>query len=185
MKQQQDLLAMMYTDASLRERFRERPEEVAKDFGLSPEEAADLRSVAVEEVDRFADSLHRKRLREVEKLIPTAASMLGDDLSRLFREFAAGFSPVSTKKHLEDALAFARWLLRGNRLQQPTADVVKFDAARLRHGSGDRRITFCTLGHDVRPVFDRGGHASEADIRPRRSLAVWVTIGPRTRFIFI
>src|SRR5687768_11418340 len=107
LKQQQDLLAMLYTDEVVRERFREQPATVAAEFNLAEAEANDLSEIASAEIDRFADSLYWKRLREVKKLLPVSARMLGEDLRPLFREFSAGFNPTSVKKHLEDALGFA------------------------------------------------------------------------------
>src|SRR5215204_5066023 len=101
LKQQQDLLARLYTDEAVRKRFREGPTAVAKEFGLSVDESNDLSEITSAEIGWFADSLYWKRLREVKKLLPVSTELIGEKMGPLFRDFSAGFNPISVKKHLE------------------------------------------------------------------------------------
>src|SRR5215213_10715553 len=145
LKQQQDLLARLYTDEAMRRRFREHRVAVAGEFGLTEAEANDLSEIASAEIDWFANSLQSKRLREVKKLLPVTTRAIGEKLGPLFRKFSDGFNPISVKKHLEDTLGFADWLLRGSRVDAIAADIVRFESVRLRHNSLDRPLSMCHL----------------------------------------
>ena len=185
LREQQDLLARLYTDPELFSRFEAEPESVATKFQLTETEIHDLSALAGPEVKWFADSLIWKRFREVEKLLPTSSWLIGEKFEPLFREFSCEFNPTSVKKHLEDALAFTDWLLRGNHLDPLPADVLRFESTRLRHNAEGRRFSACRLSHDVRPIFDFGRPGSGNDILPRRSIAIWLNAGKRTRFYFL
>ena len=185
LREQQNLLARLYTDSEIRSEFTAEPERIGAEFELNESEIFDLSALAESEVKWFADSLFWKRFREVEKLLPTSSWMIGKDFEPFFREFSSAFNPRSVKKHLEDALAFSRWLLKGGRLEPVAADVLKFESTRLRHNAEEKAFSICDLAHDVRPVFDFGHPGCEQEIQTRRSFAIWVRIGRRTRFFFI
>ena len=185
LKEQQNLLASLYTDAELFSRFTAEPESVAARYGLSSTEIRDLSALAGHEVRWYADSLFWKRFREVEKLLPTSSRVLSERFAALFREFSSRFNPKSVKKHLEDALAFADWILRGNHLDPLLADVLRFESTRLRHHAAGRRFSMCGLSHDVRPVFDPSWAGAGDDIPPRRRVAIWMNLGKRTRFYLL
>lgn len=185
LKEQQDLLARLYTDPEIRSEFTAEPERIGDEFELTESEITDLSALAESEVEWFADSLFWKRFREVEKLLPTSSSAIGKDLEPYFREFSSEFNPTSVKKHLEDALEFSRWLLKGGKLSPVAADVLKFESTRLRHNAEGDTLSICTLAHDVRPIFDFGRPGSENEIQTRRSFAIWARIGRKTRFFFI
>lgn len=185
LKEQQDLLARLYTDAELRSGFGNEPEYIGTRFSLTGPEINDLTALAELEVEWFADSLFWKRFRAVEKLLPTSSWIIGENFEPHFREFSREFSPTSVKKHLEDALAFSRWLLKARHLSAVAADVLKFESTRLRHNAEEKTLSVCTLAHDVRPIFDFGRPGSESEIQTRRSFAIWARVGCKTRFFFI
>ena len=108
----QRLLARLATDATLRARFAADPEGVAAEFGLSPEEAAHFADLHQGQLDEFARSLIRKRLGEVESLLPLTSRALGPArLAALFRRHAGAHVPRGIKKHRDDAVAFASFLV--------------------------------------------------------------------------
>ena len=185
LKEQQDLLARLYTDIELQEDFARGPDVVGERFGLKAGETRDLSAIAEGEIRWFSDSLYWKRLREVTKLMPVSSWYIGVEFGSLYREFSRGYRPASAKKHLEDAPMFAKWLATGRHLDPLAVDVIRFESARLRHGGEGRRLTTCHLKHDVRPLFDYGGPDAIHDVRRRRSIAVWVGTGRRTRMFFL
>ncbi len=73
----QEVLAQLYTDAALRERFFADPQGVSEALGLQPEEAQQLTQLSAPQVDFFAESLKRKRLNEACKLLPLTRRVLG------------------------------------------------------------------------------------------------------------
>src|SRR5215203_4365823 len=104
------LLAQLYTDASLRERFFAHAQAVSEEYGLSPDEAQPLCQLSAAQVTFFADSLRRKRLNGVAKLLPLSVHALGKRFGELFTEFADTFVPSGTNKQRQDARAFASFI---------------------------------------------------------------------------
>ena len=106
----QRVLAKLYTDAVLRERFFADPQRVAEGMGLSFYEAHELAQLSAEQVNFFARSLQRKRLNEACKLLPITHRMMGKRFAPLFLKYANTRVPTGPKKHLEDAIAFSSFL---------------------------------------------------------------------------
>ena len=134
-------------------------------------DAADVTANFVDaaEVEIFAESLFRKRLHEVAKLLPQIRDTLGTDFETNFREFCPTFNPKSTKRHLEDALAFCQFLFR----RLPEADrrraTIKFEAAKLSFFGYEKAFAICV------PSPSRSSGR-------RLSFAIWLRIGSRVRF---
>src|SRR5215212_7085706 len=133
--QVQWLLAQLYTDAKLRERFFSDTQAVSEEYGLSPDEARQLRQLSATQVTFFADSLRRKRLNGVAKLLPLAARALGERFDELFTEFADTFVPSGTNKQRQDARAFATFIdgnARGRQIGPPwVLELMRYEAAQL------------------------------------------------------
>lgn len=182
LKEQQDVLARLYTDPNFAAQFFAEPSSVIANSGLSREEAREMAASAGDEIKLFADSLISKRLREIEKLLPITTKILGSDFGNLFRDHAATFNPISVKKHLEDALEFGAFVRQNNSFDLLTQDLILFEMAKLRHFSNGRRLTVCSLRHDIRPILD----GQVADLpRQRRTLVIWLRITEKHRFFFI
>lgn len=108
-------LALLLTDADMRERFAADPRGVEQTLNLSAEEMAQRALPAGAEVERFACSLRAKRWNEIQKLLPIStqgAQSVGVPLRRAFLRFAQGYVPQGSKRHAQDALAFADWVGR-------------------------------------------------------------------------
>lgn len=179
LRQQQDLLARLYTDAVFRARFLSEPSYFAARFGLVVGEAEALAKAAADEFNWFSDSLLNKRLREVAKMLPLTAQHIGqEEFGRKFLRFAQEFQPLSVKKHLEDALSFADTLSGDILLNDDQRNVVRFESRRLRHSALDRRLSFCLLRFDPRRNIGRTTHKSS------RSMGLWVAIGGWSRIFF-
>lgn len=136
LKQQQDLLARLYTDASFRARFFAGPALAAAELGIDADEANAIAAASREELDFFSESLFQKRLREVGNLLPLTKRELGDAFRDHFRVFAGDFVPRSVRKHVEDAVAYCDFLKR-HRLARTTAG---YESARLRFDILGKRV---------------------------------------------
>jgi hypothetical protein len=122
------------------------------------------------EVEIFAESLFRKRLHEVEKLLPLTRAGLNAEFAVRFREFCPTFNPRSTGRHLEDALAFCRFLVAGLENTDPRRATVKFEAAKLSFFGHEKAFAVCVPS----PSITSGR---------RVSFAIWLRIGSRVRFL--
>lgn len=184
LKEQQNLLAKLYTDPVFAASFFDDPQiGTSQTFSIS--EAEEIAATTSEEIRIFVDSLILKRLREVEKLLPITKRFLGDDFQTRFREHAQKFNPVSVKKHFEDALRFRAFLELEPSIGPLAKDVVKLETLKLRHFAEGRRFTAGLFRHDVRPIFDSHVSKDRQMVENRRSVAVWWRLNKRSRFLFI
>jgi hypothetical protein len=181
----QDLLARLYTDAALRERFAADPQAVGREFGLGPEEAARLAELSTAQLRHFAASLVTKRRREVEKQLPLARRALREAVfAELFRRHAAAFHPAGARKHRDDAVAFAAVLERAARAGEIgpawVADLVRYEAATLVMGDPSRLWAARRFRHSlvdlVRDGLEGGGAPPS-----RTSLVLWFRLARRGR----
>jgi hypothetical protein len=102
----QAAVARLAVDEPLRERFLDDPASVADALGLSTEEAREVAG-RVGGLAPFADSLVRKRLGSVRRLLPKTAERLGPRFGEAFRSFASSNPSRSPHRHERDALALA------------------------------------------------------------------------------
>lgn len=82
-----------------------------------------------EEVERFAQSLVRKRLGEVRRSLPRTFDSLGEDGPRLFSAYAEDRPLGSRHPHLVDAVQFAEEVVR--------TELARYEAAALRAWMGE------------------------------------------------
>lgn len=168
LKEQQDFLARLFTDESLRHSFWENPEKIGKENGLDDSEIEQFKEIIPEDLNFFADSLFHKRLHEVERLLPLTKKALDKDFSKIFQEFSQIYQPSTVKKHLEDAIEFCKFL-RSQQLEQVYArDAAKFEQAKHEFFGYGKQISFCLLRHNV------------FSLQKKIGFAVWYRIGNRT-----
>lgn len=180
LKEQQDLLAKLYTDPDLQTEFADDPSTVLSRNNIQGSEAEAFSALATVEIRFFADSLFAKRFREVQKLLPTSSKLLGPKFRQCFVGFASNFNPISVKKHTEDAIAFAEVLMSLREITDIQQDAVSFESARLRHFAEGRKVSFVKLRHDPRKFSD----LSQDAVR-QSGIGVWVTPSLATHFTFI
>ena len=137
---QQWLLARLYTQAALRQRFFREPDAVLRELGFDPEAALPWTQSLREEVQSFACSLQRKRLQDTEKILPLTRRLLGDAFATWFLEYTECPRPAGPGAGLEDALAFADFVertgpARGG-LSAWTLDLVRYEAGQRRAFGG-------------------------------------------------
>ena len=167
----QRLLARLYTDAALRDRFAADPAGVADEFGLTSDEAKSLALLPIDQLDDFAGSLIRKRRGEVESLLPmTFRALEAPRFASLFRRFAQGYVPIGIKKHRDDAVAFAEFLAREVTDPPWLGDLARFEAASMMAHDPARRWTLLRLRHHP---LDLARMAIDRTIPPR-TRSTWI-----------
>ena len=115
--QQQRLLARLYTNSALRQRFFAEPQAVLRELGIDPSSTPTLAAVSPTEIQFFARSLQRKRLGDVAKLLPRTRRLLDDRFEALFLEYADKPVPPAPPQGRADALAFATFVQRSARAE--------------------------------------------------------------------
>ncbi|HEX8288198.1 MAG TPA: hypothetical protein VF556_09385 [Pyrinomonadaceae bacterium] len=183
--EQQNFLAKIYTDEQFRRAFLSEPEKTGKENSLNENEIAEIFAVLPEEIGFFAESLFRKRLREVEKLLPLTREITGADFTPLFREFARIYNPQTVKKHLEDAIAFCDFLRENNLVTETSKNVAKYEQTKLNFYGYEKRFAHCFLSGDVREIFHRNEKNSKAILKKKMKLAIWLRSGNTVRHFFI
>lgn len=98
-------LARLLADPQLRGAFRRDPEGTAGRLG-----APELSAVDPDALERQAETLVEKRRHEASKLLPRTFETLGPSARRIFADHAARFWPGGSRRHVEDAAAFGRFL---------------------------------------------------------------------------
>ncbi|KAK0038630.1 DNA-binding protein [Biomphalaria pfeifferi] len=181
LKEQQNLLARLYTDSELREDFFAEPDKIGLDFDLTRNEIAEIVEIAPQELEFFAESLFWKRLREAEKFIPLTVKALNQDFHPLFRQFSQIFNPQSVKKHLEDALEFCRFLQKGE-VSEIAQNIAVFEKTKLEFFGYGKRIAFCKLTCDIKPFLTED---CAEDVKRKRKFAVWIKLGNKIRHFYI
>ena len=146
--EQQNFLARIFTDESLRLSFWDDPARVGAENGLLETDITQLKEIIPADLNYFANSLFHKRLHEVERLLPLTKKALDKDFSGLFREFSNNFQPTKIRKHLEDALGFCQFL-QSNTTSRAALDTAKFEMTRHKFFQEEKLLAFCLLKYDV------------------------------------
>ena len=110
----QQVLAQIYTNSKLRDDFLSNPDAVGRTLGLNCQEIQQLSQLSSQEVNLFANSLKRKRLGAIHKLLPLTNKVLNKEFDRLFFRYAETYLPTGSKKHLFDAIQFAQFIEQMN-----------------------------------------------------------------------
>lgn len=181
LREQQNLLAKLYTDAEFRREFFLEPKKSGQENGLNSAEIAEIVAIMPEELEFFAGSLFWKRLREAEKFLPLTKKILDQEFSALFREFSQNFNPRSIKKHFEDAFEFCDFLKLQN-VSGLAKNCAKFERAKLAFFNFEKRFAICLIDYDLRQINE-----SEPlkEIPETKKIAIWVRTGKRIRHFFI
>ncbi len=180
------LLAQLYTDANLRERFFADTHAVSEEYGLSPDEAKHLCQLSAAQVTFFADSLRRKRLNAAAKLLPLSVYALGKRFAELFTEFADTFVPSGTNKQRQDARAFASFIegiARGRQIGPPwVLELIRYEAAELAAADPTSHCVIRWFREPISMLMQRSAEDLQAWHEPSRpTLAIWCRLSPRRR----
>lgn len=183
--EQQNFLARLYTDEQFRRAFLSEPQKLGKENLLTENEIAEIFEVLPEEIAFFAESLFRKRLREVEKLMLLTREITGADFERFFREFSQTYNPQSVKKHLEDAIAFCNYLRKNAFVSETPKNAAKYEQTKLKFYGCEKRFAVCFLSGDVRGISVQKEKNTNVNFKGKMKLAVWLRSGNKVRHFFI
>lgn len=179
LREQQNLLARLYTDSVLREKFFSAPIKIGKKFKLTENEINEIAAMAAEELNFFAESLYWKRLREVEKFLPLTRKVLDIKFKVEFRDFSQNYIPQTVKKHLEDAIEFCMYL-NGTTNDLLIKDITAFERAKLLFSTDNRKLIIVRSHYDIKQIFkkiSRNEPVVKAELRKKNFFAIWLKIG--------
>lgn len=149
LKTQQDFSARLFTDEELCRDFLIAPETVGLKNGLDKEDIDVLKDILPRQLKMFADSLVWKRLHEVGKLLPLTLKALEKNFAEEFRKFSKNFNPKSVKKHHEDAVNFAAYLIKNRSFEKNVIEIIKFEKIKLEFFVFRKRICWGFFSHDL------------------------------------
>lgn len=161
------------------------PEKIGKENALSEKEIYEIAQIIPAELNFFADSLFWKRLREVEKLLPLTRDVLANDFERYFRQFSQIYQPISVKKHLQDAIEFAKFLSEKKIEKGWIKDLAKFEQAKLEFYGLGKNFVFRVFDFDIRDLNSASLLLRNFQVKGRKTLAVWVRLGKRVKHFII
>lgn len=152
----QAALARLCTDAAARAELRSEPVEFGKRWEMSIAETKALVEAVGGEVEQFAQSLRRKRLREAARSMPLTVQTLGAQFAPLFEKYGDAVPLGSFRKPELDALAFLQSILSQTTppLAAPKRDLLRFEAGWLtmRHTPQRFLIRWLAVPHSSRGV---------------------------------
>ena len=173
----QSMLAKIYTDAPLRQRFLSNPYEVAAEYHLDNVEIEQILELSKNQVHNFAVSLIYKRLGEVRKKLPFTARLLGKKFSRLFLQYAKEGSLQSTKKHIKDTFNFAKYIRRMAIKEEVPVwalEVMDYELMGMKVFFSSFLISVRVFCYDVQNLVE--ALLKDGDIQPKKRIRVgmWV-----------
>jgi hypothetical protein len=174
----QQFLAKLYTNSELRTDFFTNPEIACVEMGLSLGDVEKLRKLSAAEINIFANSLKWKRLGEVRELLPRTARVLGKNFTALFWQYAENYLPQGIKKHREDAIAFANFIIKVAQTEgiEPVwmIDLVRYEQTWLLADELPRCLMVCWLRYPIDKL-----EISEI-ICQQTTLAIWWRLSVRS-----
>ncbi|BAZ52158.1 hypothetical protein NIES4103_48170 [Nostoc sp. NIES-4103] len=177
--QTQQVLAQLYTNTEFRERFFANPQAVGAELGLSCDEAQQLAEVSAKEVGIFANSLKWKRLGEVRELLPRTARVLGKNFTALFWRYAEKHLPKGIKKHREDAIAFANFIIQVAQKEgiEPVwlRDLVRYEKTWLLAYEPATYLKVCWFRYPINKL------GNSQTINPQPTIAIWLRLRARSQ----
>ena len=174
----QRVLAQLYTNTTLRERFLTNPQSVGQELGLEAAEIEQIVQLSEKQVTRFAQSLHNKRLGEVYKLLPLSHKVLGKRFATLFRQYADTSIPSGIKKHRNDAIAFVTFVERITHEKgiEPEwiTEVMRYEKSRLLASEPTRYLVVCKFRYSITKLLQSVTRGDEIPLLVKRpSFVLW------------
>lgn len=173
--QTQQVLAQLYTNTELRNRFFANPQTVGAELGLSEAETQQLAQISAQQVNIFANSLKWKRLGEVRELLPRTARVLGKNFTTLFWRYAETHIPQGIKKHRQDAIAFSNFIQQQKIEPAWVSDLVRYEKTWLLAYESHRSLQVCWFRYPI----DKLGSTQE--IHRQLTLAIWWRLTARSQ----
>jgi len=185
LREQQNFLAKLYTDEQFRRDFLSEPLKIGAENYLTESEIAEISEMLPEEISFFAESLSRKRLREVEKLLPLTRKLLGDDFQHFFHKYSQFYNPQTSKKHLEDAIEFCNFLQKSDSVSEISKNTAKYERAKLKFYGDGKQLVVCVLSYDVREISQQSANKTNINTNKKTKIAIWFRVGKTVKHYFI
>jgi len=147
---EQKLLARVYTDSTLRNRFFADPVGIGAAFGLSPDTARQLAALPKDQVHQFTKALRRHRLESVFEELPLSRKLFGRRFAELFKDYVVKHQLPENGFPWKDAVQFVRHAIQNAKPSVEVArwelEFMRYEATRLEFNhSPDRARTFFSL----------------------------------------
>lgn len=159
----QKLLARVYTDSVLRNRFFADPVTIGASFGLSADAAKELAGLPKEELHKFTKSLRRQRLESVGRELPLTRQLLGRRFAEIFKDYVVKSQLPEKAFPWMDAVRFVDETLER---KKHSAEVAQWELEFMRYecthiafnNSRDRFRSFFSLYrvHGIRRRLEEG-----------------------------
>ncbi len=178
LKEQQDFLARLYTNKLLRKRFFTDPQGVGVEAGLTTGDIKALCTMEPSTIEDFAQSLVHKRMGQIPKYLPITCKLLEKKFHPIFHSFTEQYTPHGSKKHREDAIAFATYLreLQPSREDLPLwlIEVAAYEANRQEIQHPDFRWMIRRYRYPVHRMIRAIQENKEVVPKPRAMLFLWI-----------
>lgn len=180
-------LAQLYTNTELRDAFFADPRRVGSSWGLGPDEVEQLAQISAHDVRLFARSLHRKRLNAIAKLLPLTRRVLDRRFVEYFFQYADTYVPSGPKKHHQDALVFATFLMKKVKTENMSpcsrgwpdwiTDLVRYETTLVYVSNPTCWGAVRWFRYSIRDLVQSATDRDNNDLPlPRPSLVVWLRI---------
>lgn len=140
----QKLLARIYTDSVLRNRFFADPITIGASFGLNQDAALQLAKLPKEEVHNFTKSLRRQRLAWVSRELPLSRKLLGSRFGELFKDYVVKSQLPEKSLPWVDAMRFCKNAINRKKSAVEVAkwelEFMRYECARLDFNNSPDRV---------------------------------------------
>ncbi len=180
----QSMLAKIYTDAELRQRFLLNPYAVATAHNLEDSDIEQIVELSKPQVEDFAVSLIYKRLGETRKKLSSTARVLGKKFPRLFFQYAKNSSPQGVKKHLKDALLFAQYIERvavKEEVASWAVDIMRYEINGMKAFLSPFTVSVAVFHYDVEALNKAMLRNDQVQPTKRLRVSLWVKYWPNKR----
>ena len=184
----QSMLARIYTDKELRQKFLLNPFDVATEYNLEDSEIEQVIDLSKDQVESFSVSLIYKRLGEVRKKLPFTARLLGKKFSKIFFQYAQSSTPSGIKKHLEDTFLFATYIKRmavQEKIAPWVVEVLQYEINGIRAVVSTVSVSLMIFHYDIRELIDLLLSDSQVQPRKRLRMGLWIKYLPNKRIFHI
>ncbi len=183
----QKALARIYTDSKLRDDFLTNPEVVGRTLKLNCWEIQQLSQLSSQEVNLFASSLKYKRLGEIRKLLPLTTKVLGNELNNLFFKYAETYLPRGNKKHLQDTIQFAQFILQTTTKEtiQPAwiLDILRHEKMWLETLTEEKLMIANRFDYPIHILIHNLQTADfTPKLEPQTTITIWFRLSPQHKW---
>ncbi len=178
----QRVLAQLYTNVELREKFLANPQQIATEFGLNSVDIEHLTALSAFHLREFANSLQHKRLGEVSKILILTEKSLKTKFAELFLEFTSNYLPSGIKKHRDDAIAFAKFIASPihKDILEWCQEIALYEATRLQLVESKKLLIFRKFRYPLKQIIQSLFRGEEIITTKKLTLVIWVRIPGQT-----